>query len=108
MDGSSICVRMARFVTFHPQARLTQDLPIPSVENSFTYWVTDGVNSARVQVIIAIKDNSGPATNADSYETLEDTTLTVLGSGVQGNDHIDRDHDSIRAVLVGATARWDD
>ena len=73
--------------------------------DSFTYSVSDGVfesGIATVTLTVAAV-NDAPVANPDVYGTDEDTTLTVEGPGVLGND-TDVDNATLTATLVSSTA----
>jgi VCBS repeat-containing protein len=68
---------------------------------SFTYQADDGAaRSSTTTVTIAVNAvNDAPAAQADSFTTAEDTTLSVTGNGVLGND-TDAEGDALTAHLV--------
>jgi VCBS repeat-containing protein len=68
---------------------------------SFTYQADDGTaRSGTTTVTITVNTaNDAPAAQADSFTTGEDTTLTVTGNGVLGND-TDAEGDALTAHLV--------
>ena len=72
--------------------------------DTFSYRATDGALTSDVATVtITITPvNDAPVAANDLYSTLEDTTLTVLASGVLAND-TDVDGDPLRAVLVSGT-----
>ena len=77
---------------FEPNSALVGD-------DSFTYVVTDGYNTATATVTISIT-NDPPLASDDSYLLAEDTTLTVgTTDGVLVNDD-DFDDDTLEAYLV--------
>ena len=69
--------------------------------DSFTYKASDGTADSNVATVgITINAvNDAPVANNNSYSKNEDSTLTVSGSGVLGND-TDADHDPLSAILV--------
>ena len=69
--------------------------------DSFTYKANDGSADSNVATVsITVNPvNDAPVAVADSYNTNEDTPLTVPASGVLGNDG-DVDGDSLAAVKV--------
>jgi VCBS repeat-containing protein len=72
-------------------------------EDSFTYQVNDGqddTNVATATLTIA-PVNDAPVAVGDSYTTDEDTTLTILGPGLLGNDS-DVESDPLTVSLVDA------
>lgn len=75
--------------------------------DSFTYRANDGsANSAVTTVTLTINapPNSAPVTQADSYSTTKNVTLSVnAASGVLAND-TDADGNPLTAVLVNSTA----
>jgi VCBS repeat-containing protein len=74
-------------------------------EDSFTYRASDGsFDSGLATVTLTVAAvNDAPLANADLYSTGEDTTLTVEGPGVLGND-TDVDNATLTATLVTSTA----
>jgi hypothetical protein len=72
--------------------------------DSFTYQAADSVsNSTPALVTITVTSNSIPIANNDSYDYVQNTTLTVGAPGVLAND-TDADGDSLSAALVSAPA----
>ncbi len=69
--------------------------------DSFTYHASDGTNySNTVTVTITVNPEADPPTaTADSYNTPEETLLTVVLPGILSND-TDPDGDSLTAELV--------
>src|SRR5262249_48844875 len=59
-------------------------------------------NIATVSINVAAV-NDAPVAAADSYTTDEDTTLTINGAGVLGNDS-DVDGDSLSAIVVSGAS----
>ena len=73
--------------------------------DSFTYKANDGTadsNVATVAITVTAVDDAPLAVN-DSYNTNEDTALTVTAPGVLGND-TDADGNSLTAILVNGPA----
>ena len=70
-------------------------------EDSFSYRASDGgLDSGTATVTIDVKRVAdAPVANDDTYETDEDTPLTVNAPGVLANDS-DGDGDSLKAVRV--------
>ncbi len=73
--------------------------------DSFSYRANDGqADSAPVTVTLTVDPvNDVPVAVADAVQRPEDTTLTVAGPGVLGNDS-DADGDPLTAVLASAPA----
>ncbi len=71
--------------------------------DTFTYRAVDSLGAASAPITVTITITAGanvpPITVADSYNAVEDTTLTVAGPGVLQND-IDPDGDSFTAALL--------
>jgi VCBS repeat-containing protein len=69
--------------------------------DQFTYTVNDGsLDSNLATVTITVTPvNDLPVAAANTYSTIEDTTLTIAAPGVLGND-VDVDGDSLTALLV--------
>jgi VCBS repeat-containing protein len=69
--------------------------------DSFTYRASDGASQSAVTTVNLTVNpvSDAPAGNGDSYVLNEDTTLTVAGPGVLGND-TDADGDPLSATLV--------
>ena len=69
--------------------------------DTFTYRATDGLANSDVATvtIIITPVNDAPVAANDAYTTAEDTTLTVLASGILANDS-DVDGDPLTTVLV--------
>jgi VCBS repeat-containing protein len=82
---------------------------VPSADfsgsDSFTYSVSDGVETAEATVTIAVNPvNDAPVAVADEYATDEDTELTVdIAGGVLAND-TDVDGDPLTVSLVSGPA----
>ena len=69
--------------------------------DSFSYVANDGTldsNPGTVSITI-ISVNDRPVARTDTYDTDEDTVLTIVGPGVLAND-TDADGDALRAVLI--------
>ena len=65
------------------------DDPAASGEDAFEYAASNGERVsrvARVRVIAGTIANSAPVAGSDSFQTLEDTPLTVAAPGVLAND----------------------
>ena len=67
----------------------------------FTYTISDGISSssASVTVIVSAVNDGPPVANDDTYNTPEDTRLTVSANGILAND-TDIDGDALTALLV--------
>lgn len=74
-------------------------------EDSFMYEAVDDSSAAdTASVTIAILPiNDPPVANADSFETTQDSTLTVAAPGVLAND-TDVDGDTLAATLVSSVS----
>src|SRR5439155_1365174 len=73
--------------------------------DSFNYQATDGATNSRVVTVTLTVNpvNDAPVAADDSYNTPEDTTLTVSAPGMLANDS-DVDGDPLTAVLVSGPA----
>jgi VCBS repeat-containing protein len=73
-------------------------------QDTFTYYLNDGTtNSELATVTITVTPvNDAPKAYNESYNTLEDTLLTVAAPGVLEND-TDVDEDILTAVLATTT-----
>ncbi len=73
--------------------------------DSFTYVANDGTIDSNIATITITVNavNHAPVAVNDSYSTDEDTTLTIAGAGVLGND-ADADSAALNAVLGTAPA----
>lgn len=72
--------------------------PGASGTDSFQYFIEDEDTRGNVATVL-ITINATPTAVADSYTTLEDTTLTVASPGVLGND-TDPEHDALSTTIV--------
>src|SRR5205823_5214791 len=72
--------------------------------DSFTYKASDGVHDSNTATVaLTVFDNTVPVAKNDSYNTPENTVLTVSAPGVLAND-TDADSDSLSAILVSGPA----
>ncbi len=73
--------------------------------DSFTYRSNDGTAESNIATVaITVNSvNSIPVANGDSYNTNEDTRLTIAAPGVIGND-VDEDGEALQASLVTGPA----
>jgi large repetitive protein len=72
--------------------------------DSFTYSVTDGIETAEATVSITVNPiNDAPVAVADEYAVDEGQTLEVAAAGVLAND-TDVDGDPLSAILVSGPA----
>lgn len=73
--------------------------------DSFAFTISDGIATSNIAtVIITITAvNDAPVAVNDSYTTNEDTPLTIIATGVLGND-TDTENDPLTAVLDTTTS----
>lgn len=104
-DGDALAVSLEDDVS-HGTLTLNADGSLTYVADagflgtdSFTYQANDGLEDSEVATVTIEVVNSSPVAAHNAYQTLHDTTLTIDGSGVLGND-FDWNGDSLTLSLV--------
>lgn len=103
-SGAELLVATNGDITF--TASLTDDLALgDTAEDIFTYTVSDGRASGQATVTVSVNGiNASPVALDDSFQTDENTQLTVSASDLLSND-TDPDGDLVAAVSSVVSAQ---